>query len=126
MKAALARWVSDADAVSHLDLFRGVQPSLDLSHIRGRADDYYIALVGALFEQLRTADSDQGDWAGLGNAFTQFTRASERSELGAESVAPAEAALFAATAFYCGGFPASSSLTLTSQAVGDMSPAYRA
>jgi superfamily II DNA/RNA helicase len=112
MRPALARWIGDADALRHLEHFRVQQSSLDLAHIRTRADDYYLALVGELFERMRTGSEDAAGWARLGNAFAQLAADDQADRLLRVGVSRSEATLFAAAAFYCGGFPASAYLTM--------------
>ncbi|MDW5266093.1 MULTISPECIES: DEAD/DEAH box helicase [Acidobacteriaceae] len=111
MTASLSRWISAADAVRHLEYFRAAEIPLELSYIRARADDYYISLVGDLFERMQENAPESFEWARLGNAFTQFveddTRVLVRSFINRN-----EAALYAAAAFYCGGFPASAYLSI--------------
>lgn len=77
MRASLARWIGDADALRQLEHFRVQQTSLDLIHIRTRTDDYYLALVGDLFERMRDGSGDAGEWARLGNALAQLAASSE-------------------------------------------------
>lgn len=111
MRPSLARWVGDADTLRHLEHFRVDQASTAFSHIRYRAADYYIALVGELFDRMREGYTDSTQWARLGNALAVF--ADDRDDhLRAVGVSPSETALFAATAFYSGGFPASAYLTI--------------
>ena len=98
MRASLARWVGDADALRHLEHFRVSQAATDFTHIRTRADDYYISLVGELFDRMRDAYGDPTQWARLGNALGLF--ASDREDhLRAVGVSASEAAFFAAAAF---------------------------
>lgn len=110
MRAALARWIGDADAARHLEYFQVKQSSLDLAHVRTRTDDYYLALVGELFERMREGAHDATGWARLGNALAQLA-ADNDERLRRAGVSKTEATLFAAAAFYCGGFPASAYLT---------------
>jgi helicase len=114
MRPSLARWISDADALRHLEYFRVRQALIDFAHISSRADDYYLTLVGELFDHMRNADGDAMAWARLGNAFAQFADNRE-DRLQAIGVSSSEATLFAAAAFYCGGFPASAYLTIRKQ-----------
>jgi helicase len=113
VRASLARWVGDADALRHLEHFRVEQPSLDLTNVRTRTDDYYLALVGELFQRMR-ATSEAAGWARLGNALVQLAADGQEERLVRAGISKAEARLFAATAFYCGGFPASACLTMRS------------
>lgn len=127
MRASLERWIGDADALRHLDHFQVEQATLDLVHIRMRSDDYYVALVGELFERLRNTPEDAAGWARLGNALAQFAAEGQDDQLQRIGISKAEATLFAAAAFYCGGFPASAYLTIRSSApVLHEAEAYRA
>lgn len=112
MRETLARWISDAGAMRHEDQFQIPQPSVRLAYLNERKDDFYLALVGELFHHLRDGEAAPDDWARLGNAFTQFARTEKEAELSQMGVRVDETRLFAATAFYLGGFPASALLTL--------------
>lgn len=126
MRPSLARWVGDADALRHLEHFKVDQPSLDLAHIRTRIDDYYIALVGELFERMRTGSEDATGWARMGNALAQLA-AEPDERLGRVGISKSEAILFAAASFYCGGFPASAYVVIRDATPGaDDTEAYRA
>lgn len=111
MRASLVRWIGDADALRHLEYFRVQQSALDHGHIRTRGDDYYLALVGELFDRIREGSEDAAGWARLGNAFAQLA-ADHADRLLGIGIAKSDAALFAAAAFYCGGFPASAYLAM--------------
>ena len=111
MTESLSQWISAADAVRHLEYFRVQQVPLDLAYIRQRPDDYYISLVGDLFDRMRGNTAESTDWARLGNAFAQFVEDDARVLTGS-AIDRAEAALYAATAFYCGGFPASAYISI--------------
>ncbi len=118
MRTSLTRWIADADAVRHLEHFGISAQAFDLAHIRVRASDYYMSLVGELFDNMREANSTPADWARIGNALAQFG-ADDREKLFPEAgVSRAEALLFGATAFYSGGFPASAHLTMRAQPPG--------
>jgi helicase len=112
--------VSDADALLHLEEFGVAETPPGLAHIRQRAEDYYLALVGELFDRLRVDYGDSASWARLGNALAQFADG-QRWNLLSKGVAPGEATLFAAAAFYLGGFPASAYVTLKER--GPIGPA---
>lgn len=111
MKPALAKWIADADARRYLQSFSFEQSTTEYVHIDNRLDDYYISLVGELFLQMREGYSERSDWARLGNAFVQVASTPE-NELKAIGISSLESSLFAASAFYCGGFPASAYLTI--------------
>ncbi|NVI98711.1 DEAD/DEAH box helicase [Myxococcus sp. AM009] len=105
MRPTLERWIIDSDALRQLRLFRVPQAPLRLSRVVLRSDDYYISLVGELFYALRHGYVHRADWAKLGNAFYHFI-GPESSREGTH-ISSEESALFSATAFYAGGFPAS-------------------
>lgn len=112
MRASLARWVGEADAVRLLDQLAVAQVPLELGPARTRVEDLYLSLVGELFERMRTGYEDQNDWARLGNALAQFAAPDRVQENTQKGIATNEALLFAAGAFYLGGFPASAYLTM--------------
>jgi helicase len=112
MRRVLSRWVSDADALRYLNDFRVVQRTTEFAHIRTRPEDYYISLVGELFDRLRQGYDDAKEWARLGNAFAQIANETTATELRDIGVSADEPRLFAATAFYYGGFPASAYITI--------------
>jgi superfamily II DNA/RNA helicase len=126
VRPTLARWIGDADALQHLEYFQVRQSSLDLAHIRTRADDYYLALVDELFERMREGSEDAAGWARLGNALAHLA-VGQDERLRRFGISKAEAILFAAAAFYCGGFPASAYLTIRDMApAASNSESYRA
>ena len=112
MRASLASWVSDADARRHLERFAILEIPLRLSYHRPRAGDYYLSLVGELFERMRDGYAEADDWARLGNGLAQYGAADREGELQALGVNADQAILFAAAAFYFGGFPASAFVTM--------------
>lgn len=107
--------MGDADALLQIEQFGVREAPVDLGGVAKRADDYYLSLVGELFDRMRSmdagADNDGPSWARLGNALAQFG-ADERLAWMDIAVSRREALLFAAAAFYCGGFPASALLTV--------------
>ncbi len=111
MRTSLLRWISDADALRHLEHFKVKQSSLDLAYISKRTDDYYLALVGELFDRMRSSSEDSAGWARLGNALGQLA-AGQDELLCRVGISKSEATLFASAAFYYGGFPASAYLTI--------------
>lgn len=115
MRTSVTAWIRDADVLRHLEHFRVGQSSLDVAHLRNRGDDYYIALVGELFERMRDNSAERQDWARLGNALAQLAADGQEGSLRAIGVSKSEAIFFASTAFYCGGFPASAHLTIRSE-----------
>jgi ATP-dependent DNA helicase len=88
------------------------QVPLAITYIRDRADDYYTSLVGDLFDRMRENAAESAEWARLGNAFAQFVE-DQAGLLTRSAISRSEAALYAAAAFYCGGFPASAYLSIT-------------
>lgn len=114
MTASLNRWMADADALLHVEHFQVRQSTLELAHIRSRASDYYIALVGKLFQIMRDGAPGDPAWSRLGNAFAQLAASTDDQHLRLAGISKVEATLYAAAAFYCGGFPASAHLTIRS------------
>lgn len=112
MRASLESWISDAEALRHLHHFRVRDIPLSLAYQETRKDDLYMSLVGELFDHMRHGYADPLHWARLGNALAEYAAVDRRSELQSIGVAPSEPALFAAAAFYFGGFPASAWLTI--------------
>lgn len=105
MRESLRVWIADADTRDSLDMF-GMQAELpQLSYQDGRSFDLYLSLVGELFDLLRDEPDDPRDWATLGNAFAQTARQSEGNAL-------SDAAFYASTAFYSGGYSASAYVTM--------------
>lgn len=114
MKASLLTWIGDADAIRHMDQFGVRRMPLAYDYQRTRVDDLYISLIGELFERLQEGYEQTTDWARLGNALAQYAAADRASELQSVGINQSDAALFSATAFYIGGFPASAYLTMRS------------
>lgn len=112
MRASLQRWINDADTTRHLRHFQYVQLPIELAHIGNRLDDYYISLVGELFNNLHAPDVTNSDWAQLGNAFLQFSIEMTEAQLRDSGISKEDAALFAGAAFYFGDFPASACLAM--------------
>lgn len=115
MNQHLLRWIGDADAVRHSERFKVDQITVSQAEVRARADDYYIALVGELFTRMRTGSDDADGWSRLGNALALIAAPGQEQKLKRLGISQPEATLFAATAFYCGGFPASANLTIKSR-----------
>jgi helicase len=113
VRDVLETWVNDADALQYIDRFGLAATPADLAYLRGREDDYYISLVGELFARLHEPYEDPLEWSRLGNALTQMGLDNRGGAARPESAAlPRDTALFAASAFYLGGFSASAFLTL--------------
>jgi helicase len=96
----------------HSSYFKASQITIDNAHINNRLGDYYLALVGELFARLRSDDSDAVSWARLGNALSQFGNDPLLKGALENGISRQQALLYAATAYYCGGFPASAYLTI--------------
>lgn len=111
MTGRIGEWISNADALHHLEQFR--QVPLAVGVVRSRTEDFYISLVGEIFERVRESYQEPSDWARLGNAFLQVA-GRDLSELKQAGINPAEARLFAGAAFYFGRFPASACLAVRS------------
>lgn len=126
MRESLLTWIGDADALRHMDRFGVKEVPLALGYQRARKDDLYIALVGELFDRIRDGSALPADWARLGNALAQYGAPDRVDELRTIGVAQSEATLFAAAAFYFGGFPASAYLTMRSLGVPTGGDAERA
>lgn len=126
MRDVLARWVNDADALHHVERLGFSQPQLDLSYVRNRGDDYYISLIGELFERLSDPYDDTIDWSRLGNALTQAGGVDENQEPVYNGILTPEAAVFAAAAFYFGGYSASAYVTLKATDPNALSEIQRA
>ena len=76
MTVSLSKWIGDSDALRHLEYFRATQSLVGLAHIRARADEYYLSLVGDLFDRMREGNENSAEWARLGNALAAGIRAS--------------------------------------------------
>lgn len=100
----------------HLGQFSVVALPIELAQIGNRLADYYISLVGELFDGIHSSDTPSEDWAQLGNAFLQFSKETPAEQVEALGISKDEAALFAAAAFYFGDFPASACLAMRQSA----------
>jgi hypothetical protein len=112
MRASLQTWINDADMARHLGQFSVVALPIELAQIGSRLADYYISLVGELFDGIHSMNVPSDDWAQLGNAFLQFSKETPAEQVEALGISRDEAALFAAAAFYFGDFPASACLAM--------------
>jgi helicase len=119
MNHHLLRWIADAEALQHIEQLRVPQTTLGDFEVRSRADDYYLSLAGELFGRMRESAADSDDWAKLGNALALIAAPGQETELKRIGISQSEANLFAAAAFYFGGFPASAYITIRRQR-GDM------
>lgn len=109
MKPGLAEWIGSADVARYSANFEIQQ--VELAPAITRPEEYYISLVSAIFSAMRSSETEPREWATLGNALGMLanTVASNNETRG---IATSEAALFAALAFYAGGFPASAALII--------------
>ncbi len=112
MRSSLAKWVSDADALHHIQRFGLKLIPLQLDYLRARENDYYLSLIGELFQRIREPYEDPVEWSRLGNALTQVGVGGASGLTAAPGILTSETALFAAAAFYFGGYSASAYLTL--------------
>ena len=96
----------------HLGQFSVAALPIELAQIGSRLADYYISLVGELFDGIHSTNVPSDDWAQLGNAFLQFSQETPAEQIEALGISRDEAALFAAAAFYFGDFPASACLAM--------------
>lgn len=127
MRDTLAKWVGDADNLHHVYRFGVQQLPLELSYMRSRGRDYYLSLVGELFHRMREPYGDKVDWSRLGNALTLVGVGEFSGDLGvAPGILSSETALFAASAFYFGGYSASAYLTLKAANPDDLTESYLA
>lgn len=112
MRASLQKWINDADNARHLSLFSIAKRPVHLANILTREEDYFISLVGELFESLNSPDMVQSNWAQLGNAFLQFSAETSVDQLAQHGISKDDATLFSAAAFYFGDYSASACLTM--------------
>lgn len=126
MREVLSRWVRDADALRQVEHFRLAETPPGLEYVSSRVDDLYLSLTGELFDRIRGDYENPDEWARLGNAFAQFASGPVESDQPDAGVSRAEAALFAAAAFYFGGFPASAYLVLRESAPAGPDEAFLA
>ena len=126
MREALATWISGTDALRRFNRFGVAQVPIALGPYQTRSDDYYLALVGELFERIREPYENRSDWARLGNAIAQYSAPERRQEVEAAGIDVGQANLYAASAFYFGGFPASAYLIMSSRPLETDDAVYRA
>ncbi len=106
IRLSLSRWIADLDAASYVELFPGSRIGRPLAPVRDRFADYFVALVAELFDLLRAqAASQPDDWSALGNALADLAAGTD--EAAQVGISRDDPALFGATAFVFGGFPAS-------------------
>lgn len=127
MRDILAKWTNDAEALNYAESFRLGQMPLEFDYLIARRDDYYLALVGELFQKIRDPYEEPSEWARLGNALLLTgTDPSGRQVLLVHGTVLSETALYAAAAFYLGGYPASAYLVMTTINTSAMPEMYRA
>ncbi len=117
MNHHLLRWIADADALRHIEQLKVPQATIEDFEVSSRTDDYYLSLAGELFSRMRESAADSDGWAKLGNALALIAAAGQEPELKRAGISQSEANLFAAAAFYFGGFPASAYVTIKRQRV---------
>lgn len=115
MRESLAKWISDDEALWQQQRLRAQSPTLDFSPVSERLDDYYFALVGELFDQMREGTATPEDCAQLGNALSYFASPERVPAIERQGVSVSQVRLFSAMAFYIGGFPASAYLEIRDQ-----------
>ncbi len=96
----------------HLGQLSVVALPIELAQIGNRLADFYISLVGELFDGIHSRNTPSDDWAQLGNAFLQFSKEIPAEQVEALGISKDEAALFAAASFYFGSYPASACLAM--------------
>lgn len=111
MRESLQNWINDADNV-RMRSFLAPQIPIDLAHVMNRPQDFYISLVGELFNCLRTPSTSGSDWAQLGNAFLQFAVEMSDMQLAQYGISREESILLSAASFYFGNYPASAYLAM--------------
>ena len=105
MRTSLRRWIADADTRFTIEDFQLEAQLGQLGYLEHRILDLYFSLVGELFDMVRTEADDREAWATLGRALSSVSR-----EL--RDAVRRDALFFSSVAFYCGGFPASATLTM--------------
>jgi helicase len=112
MRESLLKWVNDSDSLALMNKFKAKEIPITLAYQTRRKRDLYISLVGELFSYMKATDAVANDWAQLGNAFGYYADTENQDEILKLGINLDDAKLYAATAFYLGGFPASSYLLL--------------
>lgn len=109
MPENLSNWIADAEKLRITERLGIDVAQLELNYLVGREDDLYVSLVGELFVRLREGGGSVDDWSKLGGALSHYTD----NDFGRAVEPPFDAAVFAAAAYYMGGFSASAALTLS-------------
>lgn len=119
MSAILDDWIADAN-VHYTARSFGVDADVSDLYDGSRVRDFYFSLVGELFDFLGTHPGEREEWSKLGNAIAMAGR-----HLPVEL--QADAAMYAATAFYAGGYPASAlTIARSIENIDQISPGFRA
>jgi helicase len=112
MRDVLRNWVGDANTLYHIEQFGLPYTPQNVSYLKKRGDDYYISLIGELFDRLHNPYEQSLDWSRLGNAIIQAAQVGYGIGAGGSSIDITEASFFAAASFYFGGYSASAYLVL--------------
>lgn len=112
MRTTLQNWINDAEKVRLLNHLSISQIPISLAGINNRLEDYYISLVGQLFDAIKEPQTTQADWAQLGNSFLHFALDTNDQLLSQKGISKQDATLLAACAFYYGNYPASACLAI--------------
>lgn len=112
MRPTLLKWISDADALRQIKRLDSLEVPFTLGYLRKCGDDLYIALVGELFDHLRSENWVSDDCLLLGNALAHYADQERVLELDRIGICQGQAKLYAATAFYFGGYSASAHFTM--------------
>lgn len=111
MRASLLTWIGEADRLRHIEALNAIPPNLDNEAVKTREEDLYIDMVGELFELLRDVSPPPADCERLANSFVDIASHDWSEKGSVQRISGWQAHLFAAAAFYIGGFPASAYLT---------------
>ena len=97
----LEQWIADLGALREAEKFRLTKPLEVTAYSESRAVDLYYSLVGKLFEMLadKPESTSTSEWSDVGKGLELVSREfSNRTRV--------DSLLFAAVAFYRGGYPA--------------------
>lgn len=112
MRSSLQHWIADADTRLAIEDFQLEAHLNQLDYLDRRTLDLYYSLVGELFDMVREDADDRQEWATLGRALSSASR-------DLRAGARRDSLFFSSVAFYCGGFPASATLTMRGTSAGD-------
>ncbi len=107
MKINLSNWISDSDTIRMMEQFGVDEIHLYSSYQDNRKDDLYISLVSELFKSIRSEYKPSQDLARLGNSLAQIAETQNKKDANDIGINISETILFAASAFYFGGYAAS-------------------